>query len=820
MHSKPENCLSSTHPFNQAGMGIKGLLPCLQSITKNVSLEKYRGLTAAVDAMCWLHKGVFTGDVRALAKYQFQVNQNEPSHQEQAEEVHANEMEGHDDRLAKRINFDAFSSVKKTKNSQIQSVIIGPSADAKMAMTKCADYVIRHAQRVTNEYGVELILVIDGGSLPSKKSINENRRLDRIDAYQKGLQADRRGDNREARKQFSRACSISHEVRRELVIQCQQKGIQFVIAPYEADAQLAQLAHSGSADVVITEDSDLLVYACPRVLFKIDFKTGRGDEIQVMRDLALNSALRFLNWNHDMFVYMCILAGCDYCEGVPGIGIQTAHKLVRIYRSPSKIFRSLRASGKLPVGFEEAFWVAYRTFRHQRIYCPDKRVIEALFPIQEKGDHNIMWDFAGPWLDPSIGQGIAEGRLHPSNHLPWKEICAGKAQRQVTNNSVARLTSKPRKSRNDETFSSAKDPSASKDDIFAFFKPKGGKNVSNNKMKSKRLPLREIQVNQLHDTLHTSHGQPVPSNFHDYSSKFVATSFQTLSRNSKSSRLLQKRKGVSKAIHKLKNRLSLKKVLEKENGKRLERAAACIIQKPAMKTARHSEDDDSTYSTKSKSHFDRSVVEISGEDLRSMRASQKKDSSSYVGSTSKPLFDYDPPPQEEVNGKILVNFNEQRVFSLSTRGQDMYYPAQENVRDDANKNYDDGQSYFQSVQPKFSSFGEIESTDGSSNVYRMSSSEITFEPMSFEHNTMLETTMPRARANRHDCYFDDILANPFDEVTERFEYGPFSRKTRYLQCGDSETDNNSDLPQCQEDDWKTESQARSCFEDVDIFQHL
>ena len=51
-------------------MGVTGLLPCLQSITKHVSLEKYRGLTAAIDAMCWLHKGVFTGDVNALVKYQ------------------------------------------------------------------------------------------------------------------------------------------------------------------------------------------------------------------------------------------------------------------------------------------------------------------------------------------------------------------------------------------------------------------------------------------------------------------------------------------------------------------------------------------------------------------------------------------------------------------------------------------------------------------------------------------------------------------------------------------------------------------------------
>lgn len=37
------------------------------------------------------------------------------------------------------------------------------------------------------------------------------------------------------------------------------------MAPYEADAQMAFLAISGSVHAVITEDSDLLTYGCPRV---------------------------------------------------------------------------------------------------------------------------------------------------------------------------------------------------------------------------------------------------------------------------------------------------------------------------------------------------------------------------------------------------------------------------------------------------------------------------------------------------------------------------------------------------------------------------
>ena len=52
------------------------------------------------------------------------------------------------------------------------------------------------------------------------------------------------------------------------------QGVDFVVAPYEADSQLAFLASiptcRGGVSAVITEDSDLVPYGCPRTLFKCD----------------------------------------------------------------------------------------------------------------------------------------------------------------------------------------------------------------------------------------------------------------------------------------------------------------------------------------------------------------------------------------------------------------------------------------------------------------------------------------------------------------------------------------------------------------------
>lgn len=44
-----------------------------------------------------------------------------------------------------------------------------------------------------------------------------------------------------------------------------QENVGYIVAPYEADAQMTFLAVSKQVDVVITEDSDLIAFGCPRV---------------------------------------------------------------------------------------------------------------------------------------------------------------------------------------------------------------------------------------------------------------------------------------------------------------------------------------------------------------------------------------------------------------------------------------------------------------------------------------------------------------------------------------------------------------------------
>lgn len=71
-----------------------------------------------------------------------------------------------------------------------------------------------------------------------------------------------------------------------------RERVQYIVSPYESDAQLAFLFKEKIVDLVITEDSDLLAYGVSKVFFKMD-PSGNGNEI----DLSQLSKCPEYNYN-------------------------------------------------------------------------------------------------------------------------------------------------------------------------------------------------------------------------------------------------------------------------------------------------------------------------------------------------------------------------------------------------------------------------------------------------------------------------------------------------------------------------------------------
>lgn len=108
-------------------------------------------------------------------------------------------------------------------------------------------------------------MVFDGQFLPAKKATEEKRRLQRQKAKKQMTDLIHVGNIEEARKYMKASVNITHEMALKLVKECRKLNVDCIIAPYEADAQLAYFNTRQIADFVISEDSDLLLFGCNKV---------------------------------------------------------------------------------------------------------------------------------------------------------------------------------------------------------------------------------------------------------------------------------------------------------------------------------------------------------------------------------------------------------------------------------------------------------------------------------------------------------------------------------------------------------------------------
>ncbi|KAK6010454.1 XPG I-region, partial [Ostertagia ostertagi] len=186
-------------------------------------------------------------------------------------------------------------------------------------------YVEKHIKALL-DLGCHVIMVFDGRPLPAKKDTNDDRRQRRADNVKAGELLLAEGKLDEAMVKFKRATSITTDVVESAIQHFRSfTNVDVIVSPYESDAQLAFLVNEHLADVVITEDSDLIAFACEKIVFK--WNCERGDcliyeKSQLPRCFTGVMGSRF---DFTKFRRICILSGCDYLQaGLPGIGLNKA----------------------------------------------------------------------------------------------------------------------------------------------------------------------------------------------------------------------------------------------------------------------------------------------------------------------------------------------------------------------------------------------------------------------------------------------------------------------------------------------------------------
>lgn len=351
-----------------------------------------RKVRIAVDVNGWISRaahgyGGTLMDERHLSYHGRAELRNQKEQQEQRqlegvgrgrEEHDENEDDGEHDDAANRNNNsnDAPQQQQQQQQQQIQ-------AEQRLQyIQKIVSFTLKKIESMRDECSALVLPVLDGNTPPCKREVVKERSDRRKRAVEEREQLLVQGigqnddnsnaeggaaveennnninDNEAARTEAEVLSKISksksggmgkdYSMRRDLLSalldEFRNRKWPFIVAPYEADGQLAFLANIGAVDIVVTEDSDLIGLGVPTLVYKLGGWNGsnaanRGvlgsapsSHLGTMlhrRDLGSSHDIDLLDFTDAMLATMFVTAGCDYCANLKGIGVKTARNIVK-----------------------------------------------------------------------------------------------------------------------------------------------------------------------------------------------------------------------------------------------------------------------------------------------------------------------------------------------------------------------------------------------------------------------------------------------------------------------------------------------------------
>ncbi|KAF4693392.1 Rad2 nuclease [Perkinsus olseni] len=298
-------------------MGVKNLLQYLKGCTATKqNISDFKGKRVGIDAMCWMHRG-------AIAC--------------------------------------CFELVSGRESDKFLTFFLRMIA-------------------LLQGYDVTPVVVFDGCRMPGKAEEEIKRGESRATAAESAkAMIDAAGITQatqmtgEVRTKCMQAIRITNKMIRKVMCALQALGVEFIVAAYEADAQLGYMYSAGLVDAVISEDSDVLAYGCKMMIAKLDQagdcqvvdlswaleggssrsketpqRTGESTASKELRAKYGADLANLRDWTKEMFIDACVLAGCDYSHAcnLKGMGIKTAMKLVNKYKDWQRTLRALKIEDK------------------------------------------------------------------------------------------------------------------------------------------------------------------------------------------------------------------------------------------------------------------------------------------------------------------------------------------------------------------------------------------------------------------------------------------------------------------------------------------
>jgi flap endonuclease-1 len=245
------------------------------------------------------------------------------------------------------------------------------------------------------DYNIKPIYVFDG--LPSmlKQKTIASRIKRREDSYKAWQEAKESGNIEAMRAHAMASTRINPQIVESSKKLLEYMGIGYINAPSEGEAQASYMSNKGLVYAAASQDYDTMLFGSRYVIRNLTFSGRRklpGKNIYVNVDpeiVSFDDTLKSLDINHRQLIWLGILLGTDFNEGIKGVGPKTALKMVKVAKSIDDIKENVKE--KYKTEFELDIQEVEDLFLHPEVKDFDEKEVQALF--EKHYDKEKLLDF-------------------------------------------------------------------------------------------------------------------------------------------------------------------------------------------------------------------------------------------------------------------------------------------------------------------------------------------------------------------------------------------------------------------------------------------
>lgn len=248
------------------------------------------------------------------------------------------------DLRGKMICVDAFNTLYQFL-STIRQPDGTPLMDSKKRITSHLSGIFYRNINLLSE-GIKLVYVFDGEAPELKAKTYKKRKESRDIAGERYETAKKEEDIEKMRRYGSQLIRLNDEMIEESKELLEAMGIAVIQAPGEGEAEAAYLAKKREVFAAVSQDYDSILFGAPKLIRNLTLARKRktiSGWVEIKPEIIeLQKVLNSLEINLDQLICLGILVGTDYNpKGIPGIGQKKALQIVKNYRKPVLIFKSI-----------------------------------------------------------------------------------------------------------------------------------------------------------------------------------------------------------------------------------------------------------------------------------------------------------------------------------------------------------------------------------------------------------------------------------------------------------------------------------------------